>query len=188
MIYCNLSGLMAAKKVNISDVSRDTGISRTTLTGLYYNAFKGIQVDTLNVLCRYFNVTTDRLLCFSRYDIAVKLDSMNSDLICTEEKKNITAIVDFEVSAGEIKKEIETCCIIYLDWREEKVLIEADIGYFEPDSQEEKENNDFLKKALSSLNAEIKAYIEALVKDVILKNYESDFDNREIDFSMYMEL
>ena len=49
----NFSSLLRDSGKNISIVSRDTGISRTTLTEIYYNRNKGIQFKTLMKLCRY---------------------------------------------------------------------------------------------------------------------------------------
>jgi putative transcriptional regulator len=52
MIKCNLSRLMGDKKQSIQDVHRATGISRTTLTRLYYETNDAIHYETLNKLCR----------------------------------------------------------------------------------------------------------------------------------------
>ena len=46
---------MAKRRVSITQVSKDTGISRTTLTALYHDKAVGIQFKTLNVLCNYLN-------------------------------------------------------------------------------------------------------------------------------------
>jgi DNA-binding Xre family transcriptional regulator/predicted metallopeptidase len=62
LIRCNLSILMAERGLNISDVSKDTGISRTTLTSLFHNQSKGIQFDTLETLCNYLQVSISELL------------------------------------------------------------------------------------------------------------------------------
>ncbi len=56
MIKSNLSVLMAKRKCrNIVKISADTGISRTTLTSLYYDKSMGIQFETLDKLCKYFD-------------------------------------------------------------------------------------------------------------------------------------
>ena len=57
MIKNNFNELMAQKKLKITRVSNDTGISRPTLTSLTRGESKGIQYDTLNTLCNYFNIT-----------------------------------------------------------------------------------------------------------------------------------
>ena len=46
MIISNLEALLKERKLKISKVSVDTGISRTTLTMLCNNTGKGVQFDT----------------------------------------------------------------------------------------------------------------------------------------------
>ena len=46
--------LLGERKKRISDVARDTGISRTTLTHLYYGDNRAISFETLSKLCGYF--------------------------------------------------------------------------------------------------------------------------------------
>uniref|UniRef100_UPI004048DC04 helix-turn-helix domain-containing protein n=1 Tax=Rheinheimera sp. TaxID=1869214 RepID=UPI004048DC04 len=53
MIKCNLSTLMGAKKLKITDVVRDTGINRSTLTRLYHETTTRIDFETLEILCKY---------------------------------------------------------------------------------------------------------------------------------------
>lgn len=64
MIKSNLSILLAKQKLKISDVSRETGISRTTLTALYYEHGKGVQFETLRILCNYFKCNVGDILEF----------------------------------------------------------------------------------------------------------------------------
>lgn len=54
-IKCRLSSLLGERKLKISDVTRDTGISRTTLTALYYEKGDGISYRVLKELCVYLN-------------------------------------------------------------------------------------------------------------------------------------
>lgn len=72
MIHCNLSVLLAERQLKISRVAAETGISRTTLTALAYNNSQGIQMNTLNTLCIYLNITPDQLLSFSPVDVVVE--------------------------------------------------------------------------------------------------------------------
>jgi putative transcriptional regulator len=44
---------MGAKKLKLTDVMRDTGINRSTLTRLYHETTTRIDYDTLETLCRY---------------------------------------------------------------------------------------------------------------------------------------
>lgn len=58
----NLALLMAQKKKKISDVSKDTGISRTTLTNIYYERNKSITFEVLEKLCNYFECSVDEFI------------------------------------------------------------------------------------------------------------------------------
>lgn len=69
MIIIKLSEILGRKKLKISDVIRETGVTRPTLTSLYYGKGNGISFDTLNSLCRYLKVGTDDLIKF--YDIDI---------------------------------------------------------------------------------------------------------------------
>lgn len=61
MIECKLSTLMGAQRKKISDVSRATGISRTTLIELYYDRGKAVSFRVVELLCRYLNCTVGDL-------------------------------------------------------------------------------------------------------------------------------
>lgn len=54
--------LLGERKKRISDVARDTGISRTTLTHLYYGDNRAISFDTLSKLCSYFRCDVGDIL------------------------------------------------------------------------------------------------------------------------------
>lgn len=73
VIICTLAEILSKQQLKIADVVQDTGISRPTLTNLCYNTGKGINFDTLDVLCHYLSVTPGDL--FVRYDdiFAVKI-------------------------------------------------------------------------------------------------------------------
>lgn len=58
----NLARLAGEKLVKISQISKDTGISRTTLTNLYYKRSGSISGRVLDSLCRYFGCTVGELL------------------------------------------------------------------------------------------------------------------------------
>jgi putative transcriptional regulator len=62
MIRCHLARMLGEAKLKISDVSRDTGINRGTLTRLYYETSERYDVDVLDQLCRYFGCKVGDLL------------------------------------------------------------------------------------------------------------------------------
>lgn len=53
----NLSMLMVRDRVSALKLSEETGISRTTIYGLYHEKTKNPDTKTIMKLCAYFNVT-----------------------------------------------------------------------------------------------------------------------------------
>lgn len=62
MIRCHFARLLGERKLKISDVTRDTGINRGTLTRLYYETAERIELEVLDQLCEYFQVDLPELL------------------------------------------------------------------------------------------------------------------------------
>lgn len=63
MIKVRLSELMGIHKVkSFSALEKNTGITRKTLTKLYDGEGKGIEYDTLDKLCDFFNCNVGDLL------------------------------------------------------------------------------------------------------------------------------
>lgn len=71
MLIPNLSVLLAERRLTLTKVAQDTGLSRTTLTALTTRSAKGIQFDTLNRLCQYLKVTPDALFVYRPFDLAL---------------------------------------------------------------------------------------------------------------------
>lgn len=61
MIKCHLSRLMGERKLKISDVARDTGINRGTITRLYHETAVRIELDAMDTLCRYLGCEVSEL-------------------------------------------------------------------------------------------------------------------------------
>ncbi len=53
MIKCHLSRMLGEKKIKISDVARDTGINRGTLTRLYQETAERVDLEVMDQLCSY---------------------------------------------------------------------------------------------------------------------------------------
>jgi len=73
MIKNNFNLLMAERLLKITRISNDTGISRTTLTALSQETSKGVQLDTLNTLCNYFNITPSDFFDYIPYEFSCEL-------------------------------------------------------------------------------------------------------------------
>lgn len=62
MIQCHFARLLGERKLKISDVARDTGINRGTLTRLYHETAERVELDVLDTLCDYLKVDLPDLL------------------------------------------------------------------------------------------------------------------------------
>lgn len=54
MIRCHFSRLLGEHKLKMSDVARDTGVNRGTLSRLYYETAERVELADIEALCRYF--------------------------------------------------------------------------------------------------------------------------------------
>lgn len=61
MLKCHLSKIMGERKLKISDVSRDTGINRGTITRLYNETATRVELEVIDTLCDYFDITVAEL-------------------------------------------------------------------------------------------------------------------------------
>ncbi|MCG9751111.1 helix-turn-helix transcriptional regulator [Vibrio brasiliensis] len=62
MIKCNLSRMMGERKLKISDVIRETGLSRNTVTLLYKETAQKVDLEAIDRLCVLFNCQVGELL------------------------------------------------------------------------------------------------------------------------------
>ena len=68
MIVNKFSTLLGSKFLKITKVSRETGISRTTLTNLYFRRSIGISFEVLDKLCGYLNCKVSDLFEYKEID------------------------------------------------------------------------------------------------------------------------
>ena len=54
--------ILAKKRLKVADVARETGLSKSTLTALYYERAKNPSLDTLKKGSSYLGVTLDEFL------------------------------------------------------------------------------------------------------------------------------
>ncbi|MAY35694.1 helix-turn-helix transcriptional regulator [uncultured Spongiibacter sp.] len=62
MVKCHLSKILGEKRLKISDVARDTGINRGTITRLYHETAVRVEFDVLDKLCAYLGCDISDLL------------------------------------------------------------------------------------------------------------------------------
>ena len=64
MVDNNFAVLLAKKLLRISTVARETGVSRSTLTSLYYKRSESVTFDVVAKLCRYLGCEVGELFEF----------------------------------------------------------------------------------------------------------------------------
>jgi putative transcriptional regulator len=67
-LECNLSTLMGKHRYSIKDVHERSGLSRNTISSLYYDKVKRIDYETVVKLCEAFNCDVGDLLSLSSKD------------------------------------------------------------------------------------------------------------------------
>lgn len=68
MIRCHLSRLMGEHKLKISDVARETGLHRNTITLLYDERATRVDLVTIDRLCRLFKCDVGSLFEYVESD------------------------------------------------------------------------------------------------------------------------
>lgn len=61
-VNSRFAALLGERRMKISGVSRDTGISRTTLTNLYYGKSEAVSFSVLGRLCNYLGCSVGDIL------------------------------------------------------------------------------------------------------------------------------
>ena len=54
------------KRMNISDLHRETGLSRTLLTLMHKDELSRIDLESLNTLCNYFDCEVGDIILFQK--------------------------------------------------------------------------------------------------------------------------
>ena len=146
MLLVNLNVLLAERNLRISKVSKDTGISRTTLTALCNNLSQGIQFETLNTLCSYLSISPTQFFTYLPLDYTLYIERQNANCSIA----NCAAFIDIEADAA-------TSCL-YI------TLSPSD----EPD-----DNSAFLQKFIEQLPPIVKDSIEDKICNIVGEDYEN---------------
>ncbi|WOC74317.1 helix-turn-helix transcriptional regulator [Intestinibacillus sp. NTUH-41-i26] len=173
MIICNLAILLAERKLKISKVSADTGVSRTTLTALYYNSGKGVQFDTANSLCIYLSVSMSDLFTVVPIDFSVDSCSISLKLPWEGDGKHLVAFTLKVVD----KKRTEFPHILGVIDKTGEVTFDTE------QNANSSEENQFLSNALNKLpragrdllNSMLASALEAEIKSN--EEFKQEFSN-----------
>lgn len=58
----NLSRILGERLLKVSDLYQGTGISKTTLTNIYYQRVANIQLETLQKICDFLQIPLSELI------------------------------------------------------------------------------------------------------------------------------
>lgn len=179
MMRCNLAIMMAERNLKITKISNDTGISRTTLTSIYYNYAKGIQFDTYNTLCLYLKTTPDKLITYIPVDIDLgyfSKDAINVTIRTNNTKCSgqLSLYTDLEIEHVKSEKYAEE----YINIKS----LDIYVGLFEPHNEEEKETNSIILSAFQSLTLPFLSDLESSIISELCTNYDVP-DDSEITFT-----
>ena len=167
MIKNNFNELMAQKKLKITRVFNDTGISRPTLTSLSRNEGKGIQYDTLNTLCNYFNITPCEFFDYIPYEFDINI------IPCEGSENSGFLYVNVFNSKKEKLNTYELYLSFYKDY-DEKAVIKGDIIL--TDDEVERVFLGFLKE---TFNTSWRHTILDYIDDCILLYFENNYSEYE---------
>lgn len=95
MILCTLKHYMEFHRINQSTISEYTKISRPTLLQLIRNENQNIKYDTIDELCRFFNIGINDLLIYSPVSIElmeIKHDEYMDTIEVNNEKHSLETI------------------------------------------------------------------------------------------------
>lgn len=62
MIINHLSEIMGRKRMKVSDVVAGTGLAINTVSGLYHDKVKRVDLETLDKLCSFLDVRLEEIL------------------------------------------------------------------------------------------------------------------------------
>lgn len=111
MIFNRLKMLLSERELSITQVAKDTGLSRTTLTYMVQNNSKGIQLATLNQLCQYLHVRPEDFFEYYPFDVAYQFQQDQDKIIVLAELLESGQVVQSAQVTGKVAN--DTCQIAY---------------------------------------------------------------------------
>jgi DNA-binding Xre family transcriptional regulator len=102
MIRMRLGELMAERNLKANKISLDTGIARSTLSGISTNTNKMIQLETLDSLCRYLKVQPSDFFEFLPIEIEYKAVGEITEAVSKTEYEGIKEWASFSGFSGDL--------------------------------------------------------------------------------------
>ncbi|ANZ98187.1 hypothetical protein BFC20_10980 [Brochothrix thermosphacta] len=102
MIANNLATLLTERKIKITRLAKETGISRSTITSIAQNDTKMIQLEVINQICMYLEITPEDFFVFTPIDMNInhKINNLKVDLDDSSLKFELDFLFEFTTKAG----------------------------------------------------------------------------------------
>lgn len=164
LLITKLAILLAERNLKITKVSKDTGISRTTLTYLANNYTQGIQFDTLNKLCIYLKVKPQDFFDFIPIDIDLKISNFSYEQF------------DLQISLFERNKKFSFN--LYGFYTKDKDSLSIDLSWDDVISSEDKE---YVSSIFKNIPVSFMSQLESKLSDDFFSHLtEEENQNLEV--------
>ncbi|WAW14417.1 helix-turn-helix domain-containing protein [Peptostreptococcus equinus] len=178
MIRCNLSVILAKRKMSLTNLSKKINISRTALSQLSNNTTKGIQYDTLNRICTYLNIDPGELIAFHPVEIKCLRCSINYNALDFDKlyrNDQVDGHLEFEIVKNGIMSICKTDIICYISFIDDVLSIKSAIFL---------DNLEELKSTISDLPDVFFYDLEQDVKSTIEKSFDGIPSKYEFDIDL----
>lgn len=180
MLRNNLSVLLAERQLRISEVAKNTGISRTTLTALSANSSKMIQFETINEICQYLKVSPSDLFEYVPFDFKYSFEMNDYVTPKHPEKETPKRKVTFFIEIFESGKQIRS--ILFDGFLEmtysSDSLLETSVVICPQDIKNKKILKAYTDELSTAFLTDIKSSISKKINDQVFDWY-LDFDQIE---------
>ncbi|GLR62575.1 helix-turn-helix domain-containing protein [Marinospirillum insulare] len=66
MLKCRLSIILGEKKINVAELSRETGVNKNTLHRLYNETATRVELDAIAKICTYLDIEVGELFVLEK--------------------------------------------------------------------------------------------------------------------------
>ncbi|PCF35015.1 hypothetical protein B5C00_02630 [Staphylococcus delphini] len=117
MIRNRLAELLFERDIKIVRISKETGISRNTITNTASNNSEMLQMNTINKICRYLDITPCEFFDYIPIDIDVTF----------YENDKIDIVDDWSLDSGEYRIKFDVDLLLDIDIKGRKQKIDSKI-------------------------------------------------------------
>lgn len=196
MIRNNLAVLLAERQLKITRVSKDTNISRSTITAIAQNDTKMIQLEVIDKLCMYLNIEPNKFFSYIPIDIDISVDINSISLTNKNPKKGEMAIFDVENITCDIfidvedkrnsslkrTYELEGISTNSLTFKSLRLEIEANFTENETNNFQEQEFiNNFWSKIEAPFKIDVKEQLEESISNAVSKKILEDIKRIHVE-------